>query len=263
LLFAAAPLATQWYSMKIFGIIPARYGSTRFPGKPLTPILGKPLIWHVVDRCRRASLLSDIIVATDDDRISRTAREFCRVEMTSSDHPSGTDRAAEVARRLDCDAVVNIQGDEPLIDPKVVDAVAGMLEQSEISTAAAPLRAEEDYENPNVVKVVVSAAGNALYFSRRTIPFLRDRDCVPVKEQLTQFPFLKHLGIYGYRRESLLRLVSLPESLLERAEKLEQLRALENGIDIAVLTVEYSGQGVDVPGDVERVERLMRMTERL
>lgn len=249
--------------MKIIGIIPARYGSTRFPGKPLMPILGKPLIGHVVNRCRQAALLSDVVVATDDDRIGCVAREFCRVEMTSPDHPSGTDRVAEVARRLDCDAVVNIQGDEPLMDPKVVDAVARLLDHAEVSTAATPLRDAEDYENPNVVKVVVNAAGKALYFSRRTIPFLRDRDTIPVREQLALFPFLKHLGLYGYRRESLLRLVSLPVSPLEQAEKLEQLRALENGIDIAVLTVGYTGQGVDVPADVERVEHLLRITERI
>ena len=243
--------------MKVVGIIPARYASTRFPGKPLALLAGKPLIQHVVERCLKARLLSEVIVATDDARIAETVQKFCRVEMTAAGHPSGSDRVAEVAARLACDGVVNIQGDEPLIDPAVIDAVAGALAGAEMSTAAAPISDPREYDNPNVVKVVVNAAGLALYFSRRTIPYLREAASGSVSEQLAAFPFLKHLGIYGYRRETLLRLVRFPVSRLEAAEKLEQLRALENGIPIAVVRVEYDGAGVDAPEDVARVEELL------
>ncbi len=243
--------------MRILGIIPARYASTRFPGKPLHLIAGKPLIQHVVERCQQAGALAEIIIATDDVRIAEVARKFCRVEMTSDQHPSGTDRLAEVVSRCECDAAVNVQGDEPLIDPAVVSAVAEALKDSPMSTAATPIRDITEFDNPNVVKVVVNVAGRALYFSRRTIPFVRDAASRPIAEQLAAFPFLKHLGIYGYRRETLLQLVKFPVSALEAAEKLEQLRALENGIQIAVVTVKHDSIGVDVPGDVARVERLL------
>jgi 3-deoxy-manno-octulosonate cytidylyltransferase (CMP-KDO synthetase) len=281
--------------VKIVGIIPARYASTRFPGKPLALIAGKPLIQRVIIQCRKAKSLAEVIVATDDARIREVAQKFCRVEMTRPEHPSGSDRIAEVAERCDCDAVVNIQGDEPLIEPSVIDAVAGALEQNEMSTAATRIKNPAELDNPNVVKVVVNAAGRALYFSRRTIPYLRDnvgqasrlsserasasgkkdfhtdsapdlgrRDARPTlaasgsaTEQLAAFAFLKHLGIYGYRRETLLRLVKFPVSPLEAAEKLEQLRALENGIPIAVVQVSYDSVGVDTPGDVEWVERYL------
>jgi 3-deoxy-manno-octulosonate cytidylyltransferase (CMP-KDO synthetase) len=244
--------------MRIAGIIPARYASSRFPGKPLHPIAGKPLIQRVVEQCRKTHALSEVIVAADDARIGQVVSKFCRVEMTRSDHPSGTDRVAEVAERCACDAVVNVQGDEPLIDPAVIDAVAKALAGNEMSTAAAPLRDPREYDDPNVVKVVVSTGGRALYFSRRTIPYLRDAARGSTAEQLAAFPFLKHLGLYGYRRETLLRLVCLPVSPLERAERLEQLRALENGISIAVTVVEHESVGVDVPADVARVEKLLR-----
>jgi 3-deoxy-manno-octulosonate cytidylyltransferase (CMP-KDO synthetase) len=243
-------------------MIPARYASTRFPGKPLAPIAGQPLIQRVAEQCRKAKSLSDVIVATDDARIADIAKKFCRVEMTRADHPSGSDRIAEVAARCACDAVVNIQGDEPLIDPAVIDAVAGALARDEMSTAATPIKNPAELDNPNVVKVVVSAAGRALYFSRRTIPYLREAASRSVNEQLAAFAFLKHLGIYGYRRETLLRLVKFPVSPLESAEKLEQLRALENGIPIAVMQVDYDSVGVDVPEDVARVEQLLKSLNR-
>jgi 3-deoxy-manno-octulosonate cytidylyltransferase (CMP-KDO synthetase) len=243
--------------VKIVGIIPARYASTRFPGKPLHPIAGQPLIQRVVEQCRKAKSLSEVIVATDDARIAEVAQQFCRVEMTRTDHPSGSDRIAEVAARCECDAVVNIQGDEPLMDPAVVEVVAKALTDCEMSTAATLITHPDEYDNPNAVKVVVNAAGRALYFSRRTIPYLREAASRSKSEQLAAFPFLKHLGIYGYRRETLLRLVKFPVSPLENAEKLEQLRALENGISIAVVKVDYDSVGVDVPADVERVERLL------
>lgn len=243
--------------MNILGIIPARFAASRFPGKPLHPIAGKSLIQRVIERCQLAHTLREVIVATDDERIAQVARKFCRVELTRADHPSGSDRIAEVAARCACDAVVNIQGDEPLIDPTVIDVVAAALANAEMSTAATTIKNQEEYDNPNVVKVVTDVAGRALYFSRRTIPFLRDHATQPVAAQLATFPFLKHLGIYGYRRDTLLRLVKFPQSPLEQAERLEQLRALENGIPIAVVRVDYDSVGVDVPADVERVERLL------
>ena len=244
--------------MKIIGIVPARYASTRFPGKPLALIAGKPLLQHVVEQCQKAKSLAEVIVATDDTRIWEVAQNFCRVEMTRPEHPSGSDRIAEVAERCGGDAVVNIQGDEPLIDPNVIDAVANALAQNEMSTAATPIKNISELDNPNVVKVVVNTAGRALYFSRRTIPYLREAASRPVNEQLAAFPFLKHLGIYGYRRETLLRLVKFPVSPLENAEKLEQLRALENGIPMAVVKVDYDSVGVDVPEDVSRVEAILK-----
>ena len=247
----------------ILGIIPARYASTRFPGKPLAEIAGKPLLQHVVERCAQAKYLSKVIVATDDKRIAKFAEKLCRVEMTSPDHPSGTDRAAEIAKRVECDAVVNIQGDEPLIDPAVIDAVAVALGHAPMSTAATPIKDSKEYDNPNVVKVVVNLGERALYFSRRTIPYVRDAASGSKREQLAAFQFLKHVGIYGYRRDTLLKLVGFPQSPLERAEKLEQLRALENGIELAVVRVDYDSVGVDVPEDVARVEkRLQRESKR-
>ena len=175
--------------MKIIGVIPARFASTRFPGKPLAPIAGKLLIQRVVEQCEKAKSLSEVIVATDDTRIWEVAQNFCRVEMTSPDHPSGSDRIAEVAQRVGCDAIVNIQGDEPLIDPTVVDAVAKALETNAMSTAATPIKEVAEYDNPNVVKVVVNSSNHALYFSRRTIPYWRDAASRSNTEQLAAFAF--------------------------------------------------------------------------
>jgi len=243
--------------MKVIGVIPSRYASTRFPGKPLALIAGKPLIQRVVEQCRKAKSLSEVIVATDDARIANVAQKFCCAKMTRTDHPSGSDRIAEVAARCECAALVNIQGDEPLIDPAVIDAVADALRDSQMSTAATPIKNPAEYDNRNIVKVVVNAASRALYFSRRTIPYLREAASRSVSEQLAAFPFLKHLGIYGYRRETLLRLVKFPPSPLEQAEKLEQLRALENGVHITVVKVDYDSVSVDVLDDIARVEQLL------
>ena len=243
--------------MNLLGVIPARFASTRFPGKPLHLIAGKPLVQHVVERCRLARSLADVIVATDDPRIAEVAAKFCRVEMTRDDHPSGTDRIAEVAHRVLADGYMNIQGDEPLMDPAVIDAVAALLTDNEMSTAATPINDLAEYENANVVKAVISATGRALYFSRRTVPYLRDFAAKPLDVQLAAFPFLKHLGIYGYQRATLFRLVTFPVSPLEAAEKLEQLRALENDIGIAVARVKHDSVGVDVPADVARVEAML------
>ena len=244
--------------MRVIGVIPARYASTRFPAKPLHVIAGKTLIQHVIERCRLASSLAEVVVATDDPRVAAVAARFCGVEMTREDHPSGTDRIAEAASRRRCDAVVNIQGDEPLMDPDVINQVAAALSESEMSTAATPITHLEEYDNPNVVKVIVNQSGRALYFSRRTIPYVRDAASRSPVEQLAAFPFLKHLGIYGYRRETLLSLVQFPVSPLEAAEKLEQLRALDHGIGIRVVTVKYDSIGVDVPEDAVRVEKILR-----
>jgi 3-deoxy-manno-octulosonate cytidylyltransferase (CMP-KDO synthetase) len=244
--------------MRTIGLIPARYASTRFPGKPLALIAGKPLLQHVVERCQAARSLAEVIVATDDERIAAAARRWCRVEMTRADHPSGSDRIAEVAARCACEAVVNVQGDEPLIDPVMIERVALALAENEMSTAASPIRHPADLENPNVVKVVVNRSGRALYFSRRAIPYVREAARGSASEQLAAFPFLKHVGVYGYRRETLLRLVQFPVSALEAAEKLEQLRALENGISIAVVQADYHGVGVDTPEDVLRVEKVLK-----
>jgi 3-deoxy-manno-octulosonate cytidylyltransferase (CMP-KDO synthetase) len=242
---------------RILGVIPARYGSTRFPGKPLAPIAGKPLIQRVVEQCRQADALAEVIVATDDDRIRRVAEGFCRVAMTRSDHPSGTDRIAEVVRTCACDGVVNIQGDEPLIHPQVINRVARALNAAPMTTAVSPLIDPAELDSPNVVKVVVNRARCALYFSRRTIPYLRDAVDRSSAEQLAAFPFLKHVGLYGYRRETLLRLVGCATAPLEQAERLEQLRALDAGIPIRVVRVDHDSVGVDVPADIARVEALL------
>jgi 3-deoxy-manno-octulosonate cytidylyltransferase (CMP-KDO synthetase) len=237
--------------MKIIGIIPARYSATRLPGKPLADICGKPLIQYVYDQARKSELLEDVIVATDDERILEAVEEFGgKAVMTSPTHPSGTDRCAEVARQIDCDFVINIQGDEPLIPPEVIDKVAEALMESDEEipmTSAATIANEEERENSNVVKVVTDQKGIALYFSRSPIPFYRN----PVA------PTLRHIGIYGYRKDFLLKFVSLPQTPLEKTESLEQLRALEHGFKIKIVLVDYSPVGVDTPEDLERVRKLL------
>ena len=238
--------------MNILGIIPARYASTRFPGKPLHPIAGQSLIQRVIQRCQLAKSLSEVIVATDDERIAAEAKRFCRVELTRANHPSGSDRIAEVAARCPGDAVVNIQGDEPLVDPAVIDAVAGALASAEMSTAATPIKNFAEYDNPNVVKVVFGPSGNALYFSRCSVPYARE-----AAGQFTAGIGHKHIGIYAYRREFLLRYVTLPQTPLERTEKLEQLRALENGYTIRVWVTPHDSIGVDTPEDVKLVEEIL------
>lgn len=244
--------------MRFVAVIPARYASTRFPGKPLHPIAGKPLVQHVIERCQEVPGLADVVVATDDDRIAATAARHARVVMTRPEHPSGTDRIAEVATSVEADCYVNVQGDEPLIKPDSIAAVMNRLRDSEMSTAVTPLQQPEDLQNPNVVKAIVASNGFALYFSRRPVPYLRDHADSPSAVQLAAFPFKRHLGLYGYRREALFRIVAAPPSPLELAERLEQLRALELGIRIAVAHVEDPGIGVDVPTDVERVEQILR-----
>jgi len=241
----------------IVGAIPARYGSTRLPGKPLLPIAGRPMIEHVYTQVARSRGLARVVVLTDDERIARAVEGFggdC--EMTPADCASGTDRIAWAARLWDAaaaSAIINVQGDEPLIDPEEISRIAGHLAahpEDPVVTLATPA-APEEMGNPNAVKVVLTQDGAALYFSRAPIPYPR---------QEGGFAPLKHLGIYGYQREALLRLAALPPSPLERSESLEQLRALENGMGIRVLIVDRASIGVDTAEDLERVERIL--TER-
>lgn len=233
------------------GAIPARYGSTRLPGKPLLPIAGRPMIEHVYSRVASARGLDRVVVLTDDERIARAVESFGgEVEMTPADCASGTDRIAWAARRWDARAVINIQGDEPLIDPEEISRIAGHLAahpQDPVVTLATPASPEE-MGNPNAVKVVLALDGAALYFSRAPIPYPRNEG---------GFAPLKHLGIYGYQREALLRLAALPPSPLERGESLEQLRALENGMGIRVLIVDRASIGVDTAEDLARVEKIL------
>ena len=242
---------------KVVAIIPARWGSTRFPGKPLHSLAGKPLIQHVWERCLRSRTLGDVIVATDDERIADAAKAFgAKVSMTSPKHGSGTDRIAEVARKIKgVTHVINVQGDEPLIDPKLVDRLAKTLTATsgvEMITAANAFAPDEDVANPNAVKVVLDANGDALYFSRSPIPFARDGNFDP-----TRVPWYRHQGIYGYSARLLLQFVKWKPTRLEQTEQLEQLRALEHGVKIRVVITKHASIGVDTPEDVETVERAL------
>lgn len=241
---------------RIVGIIPARYASSRFPGKALAELAGKPMVQHVVERSARARLLDEVLVATDDERIADAVRGFGgNVRMTSPAHPSGTDRIAEVVHDLSCDLVVNIQGDEPLIEPSVIDAAATPLAADagiEMGTLARPMGREEAVD-PSRVKVVLDRQGFALYFSRSRIPYIREDVPPPVER-----PYLLHLGLYVYRRDTLLRLAALAPTPLEGQERLEQLRALEHGIRIRVVITEHPSFGVDTPADLERVRGMVR-----
>ncbi|HRQ89908.1 MAG TPA: 3-deoxy-manno-octulosonate cytidylyltransferase [Bacteroidia bacterium] len=230
---------------QVLGVIPARWGSTRFPGKPLHLIAGKPLVEHVWDRCRECRRLDLVTVATDDERIAEAVRAFGgHVTMTRDDHPSGTDRAAEVASAFpEVTHILNIQGDEPLIDPALIDALASELTADPalpMITAANPVAASDPVlADPNVVKVTIDRDGHALYFSRSQIPHPRN-----VPEDLVCY---RHKGIYGFRRDFLFDFVAWPPSLLERTEGLEQLRAMENGARIRVVLTEDASPGVDTP----------------
>jgi 3-deoxy-manno-octulosonate cytidylyltransferase (CMP-KDO synthetase) len=236
---------------RILGVIPARFASTRFPGKALARISGKSMLEHVFERASQARYLTHIVIATDDERIRDEAQKFrASVRMTRADHLSGTDRVAEVASADNAQIVVNIQGDEPLIDPAAIDAaVLSILDHPEIPMGTLKKRIEDpsEIDNPNVVKVVTNLAGDAIYFSRSTIPYLRG------PEGMTRF---KHIGLYVYRRDFLLSYSDLPVGPLEQAERLEQLRALENGYSIRVVETEYESMGVDTPEDFERVSKL-------
>jgi 3-deoxy-manno-octulosonate cytidylyltransferase (CMP-KDO synthetase) len=237
---------------KILGVIPARFSSTRFPGKVLAQIAGKTMLQHVYERAALSTYLTSILIATDDDRVYSAAKNFgARVRMTRSDHLSGTDRVAEAASAVDAEIIVNIQGDEPLIDPAAIDAaILPMVHEPEPVMGTLKKRIEDEREitDPNVVKVVTDRAGDAIYFSRCAIPFEREKS--------VNTPYFKHIGLYVYQRDFLLAYSALPVGPLETAERLEQLRALENGFRIRVVETEYESLGVDTPEDLERVSRL-------
>ncbi|MBV8844218.1 MAG: 3-deoxy-manno-octulosonate cytidylyltransferase [Bryobacterales bacterium] len=247
---------------RVLGVIPARYASSRFPGKVLATIAGKTMLQHVWERASQARYLTSLAIATDDERIRDAAREFgARVVMTRADHVSGTDRVAEAASSSNAGIVVNIQGDEPMIDPTAIDiAILGLIENDEAPMATLKKRIERpgDVTDPNVVKVVTDASGMAIYFSRSPIPYLRDKQ--GDESRSPAFPYFKHLGLYAYRRDFLLAYPDLPVGPLERAERLEQLRAIENGFKIHVGETEYDSVGVDTPEDCARVAEIFEKT---
>lgn len=239
-------------AIQVVGIIPARYSSTRLPGKPLADILGKPMIQHTVERARLCKSLSRVIVATDDGRIQAAVQAFGgEVVMTDPAIPSGTDRVAAVADLVPAEVYVNIQGDEPLMDPRAIDAVVELVASGRygIGTAMTPLASMDDLANRAVVKVIADQAGRAIYFSRLPIPY--GKQVGPESGQL--FLSQKHVGLYSYTRASLMKVRSLPVSRLERAESLEQLRWLEAGIPIGITEVEFHSIGVDTPEELEKV----------
>jgi 3-deoxy-manno-octulosonate cytidylyltransferase (CMP-KDO synthetase) len=271
--------------MTAVAIIPARWASTRFPGKPLVPISGKPLIQHVWERCLKAKTLSRVIIATDDMRIAEAAFDFgAEVSLTSPRHPSGTDRVAEVAANLQGSPhIINVQGDEPTLEPRLIDRLVRTLQRDpklNMVTAASPFETAAEALNPNNVKVVTTLDGRALYFSRSLIPFDRERpqpatlnshppirrvsrNVVPATRGLTSsFQPLWHIGIYGYRRNFVMQFVRWRPTRLERTEKLEQLRALEHGATIRVVQTRHRALGVDTPEDVPRAEVALALQRR-
>jgi 3-deoxy-manno-octulosonate cytidylyltransferase (CMP-KDO synthetase) len=237
--------------LKVIGVIPARYGSTRFPGKPLALINGKPMIQHVFEQVSKSNLLDCVVVATDDKRIKKTVEGFGGIAiLTSKDHETGSDRISEVTSKIDGDFFVNIQGDEPLISPDLIDSLieTAIKTTGIVITAKTAIKDRQELNNPNIVKVVTDLEGSALYFSRSGIPFNRG------KKDSTYF---KHLGIYGYPKDVLNEFVKLPQSPLEEIELLEQLRLLENGYRIKVIETTYDAVGVDTPEDIEKVEHIL------
>lgn len=241
--------------MKTIGIIPARYGSTRLEGKPLKDICGKPMIQHVYEQACKAKLIDKVIVATDDERIYKAVEGFGgEAAMTSKDHQTGSDRVSEVARNTDCDIVVNIQGDEPLILPEIIDEIVSALLEDKnavMATGAYRIAKESMFHDPNTVKVVTDRQGNALYFSRSLIPYPRKSEYLEVYE---------HIGIYAYRKEFLLTYVDLENTPLAQTESLEQLKVLEHGYKIKVVKTryDYNALSVDTQEDLEEVRRIMQ-----
>lgn len=253
-------------AMKTMGVIPARYESTRFPGKPLAHLDGYPLVYHVFRRACESDL-DEVLVATDDERISEACQELgCRVVLTSKDHQSGSDRVAEVAGRCEADSLINIQGDEPLISPVLINELLHQLRSDplvDMVTAKKRTPRFDEASNPNVVKVVTDNDGYALYFSRSPVPYVKGKNGArhPNAMGAAGTQWFKHIGIYGYKREALLRLQHLPPSDLELAESLEQLRALANGMRIRVIETEYDSLGVDTPEDLEKVRKIVAAGE--
>lgn len=252
---------------RVAAIIPARYNATRFPGKPLVLLKGKPLIQHVYEHASRASLVNSILVATDDQRIYDTVINFGgRVVMTAGSHESGTDRIAEAAAHIECDYVINVQGDEPFIEPQMIDDVIDLLYNDDnvsISTLAKRVTDVNEIFSPHVVKVVMDDDGYALYFSRAPIPYHRDeflesgvmsRELQVEQINICNLEFYKHIGIYGYRKEALIKFSSLKQCRLEKIEKLEQLRALNAGMKIKVKETQYDTFGIDTIEDLRKAE---------
>jgi 3-deoxy-manno-octulosonate cytidylyltransferase (CMP-KDO synthetase) len=239
--------------MKTAAIIPARMGSTRFPGKVLANLGGKPIVQWVWERTK-ASKADEVIVASDSEEVIRAVQAFGgNAQMTSPNHPSGSDRIWEVASKLDCDIIINVQGDEPFMEPTVIDQLIDVMQETpapDMATVVVPSTREQIANNPNSPKVVVSADNTALYFSRSPIPFLREGG--------TDMPLYKHWGIYAYSRTALSKFVSLPESPLEKCEKLEQLRALENGMKIKVIKTNFQSIGIDTPEDLVQAEQYLK-----
>lgn len=246
--------------MRVAVVIPARHASSRLPGKPLLKATGKYLVQHVYERALSAQCAAEVIVATDDSRIFAAVESFNgRAVMTRPEHPSGTDRVAEVAEQVVADVVVNVQGDEPLIEPEAIDTLVQQLRDapgSEMATLAVPIRERSLFESPNVVKVVCDDRGRAMYFSRSPIPYCRDGEPDFAAKPARYF---QHLGIYAYRRAALLRLAKTPPHPLEETEKLEQLRMLGHGGAIQVGIVSNSHRGVDTPGDYDDFVRAYRL----
>jgi len=247
--------------MKAVGVIPARWASTRLPGKMLVDIAGKPLIQRVWEQVKKAKTLSDVIVACDETHVVERARAFgANAVLTSHDHPSGSDRVAEAAAKTDAEIVVNIQGDEPLIAPELIDGLVDALSKDAravMATAVKRIKTAEEFGNPNVVKVVIDQDGHALYFSRASIPFKRDGAPAEFSK------YFKHLGIYAYRREFLFTFCKLPKSFLEQEEKLEQLRVLEAGYKIKCVETDFETIGVDTAEDVARVVQCLKTKSNL
>jgi 3-deoxy-manno-octulosonate cytidylyltransferase (CMP-KDO synthetase) len=241
--------------MKTLGIIPARFGSTRFPGKPLADIFGMPMILRVVEQAEKANALSDVVVATDDERIASAVRAAGKnVVMTSSNHPSGTDRCLEALTILgkEADAVINIQGDEPYVKPEQIDQLAELIsrEESDIATLCVQIEDPSWLSDPNKVKLVSDEQGNAMYFSRQAIPFIKD---LPMKQWLSAHAYFKHLGLYAYKSTVLKNICALPVSSMEKAESLEQLRWLQHGLRIKVGITHWETPAIDTPEDLEKL----------
>ncbi|MBI4531945.1 MAG: 3-deoxy-manno-octulosonate cytidylyltransferase [Candidatus Latescibacteria bacterium] len=248
--------------MEVVVIIPARYGSTRLPGKPLMPLAGKPIIQHVYERCQKAGRITQVVVATDDKRIVKTVESFGGQSiMTSSECRTGTDRVAEAARFTRSDVIVNVQGDEPLIHPSAIDRVVALMEDDREAEVGTLMRRATDLDevlSSHAVKVVCDRHGRALYFSRSPIPFVRDRQ---LNEQtVTDCPFYIHLGIYAYRYRFLTSYTTLSSTLLEECEQLEQLRVLEHGYRIAIAETTYRSIGIDTLHDLVRAEEMLENT---
>lgn len=250
--------------MKITAVIPARYASIRFPGKALAEIDGRPMIQHVYERAVQSKLVNRVIVATDDQRIADAISSIGgEAIMTSTGHETGTDRLAEVAAGLDSDIIVNVQGDEPLIDPAMIDqALLPFMEEADLQmgTVKTRIKCLHDFLSPNVVKVVTDNRGDALYFSRSPLPFFRDKwkDLKDESFCCGKLLCYKHVGMYVYRRDFLLKFAAMPATFLEISEKLEQLRAIENGIKIRVVETEFESIGVDTPDDLIKVQEQYR-----